>query len=230
MLDRRSAMLAGAKKSRLPVEYQEVEYISSENGRVGDQGTKNTTPYCIDTNYIPKWNSQLELVFQKTAQQSEVSETAWGVYAKTRNNIRCDFWAHIRAAPSQLGFSLVDDANFTFNNTNDLNKHTAFLNLYTSTAYIDDLQTSAIITKTIDFQFPIYLFCRNEPDAASNATVKYPSRIKIYSFKAYENELIVRDFVPCYRKSDGEAGLYELCENLFYPNDGTGEFVIGDEI
>lgn len=47
---------------------------------------------------------------------------------------------------------------------------------------------------------------------------------KIYKFKLYDENKIVRNFVPCYRKSDNKPGMYDTINNVFYVNQGTGEF------
>jgi hypothetical protein len=53
------------------------------------------------------------------------------------------------------------------------------------------------------------------------------NKAKIYSCKIYDNsEVLVRNFVPCYRKSDNVAWLYDLVEWVFYTNQGTGDFII----
>lgn len=44
----------------------------------------------------------------------------------------------------------------------------------------------------------------------------------------YQNEL-VRDMIPCYRKSDGEIGMYDLINQQFYGNNGTGTFSINSK-
>ena len=36
--------------------------------------------------------------------------------------------------------------------------------------------------------------------------------------------------IPCYRKSDNEPGFYDIANDAFYPNVGTGEFGIGPEV
>ena len=41
------------------------------------------------------------------------------------------------------------------------------------------------------------------------------------------NGIIKRDFIPCYRNSDNVAGLYDLVNNVFYTNQGTGNFIVG---
>ena len=54
--------------------------------------------------------------------------------------------------------------------------------------------------------------------------------MKVYRLKLYENNTLVREYVPCYRISDNEIGLYELVNNVFYPNNGTGTFNKGNDI
>lgn len=46
--------------------------------------------------------------------------------------------------------------------------------------------------------------------------------MKMYSFKIYDNNKLVRDFVPCVRKSDGKAGMFDMVTKNFYVNSGTG--------
>ena len=52
----------------------------------------------------------------------------------------------------------------------------------------------------------------------------------LYSLKFYENNVLIRDFIPCYRKSDNEIGLYDIVNNVFYTNDGTGTFIKGNDV
>jgi len=56
------------------------------------------------------------------------------------------------------------------------------------------------------------------------------SPIRIYSFKMYDNETLVRDFVPCYRKSDSVPGLWDKVGKQFYSNAGTGAFTVGANV
>lgn len=39
-----------------------------------------------------------------------------------------------------------------------------------------------------------------------------------------------RDFVPCYRKIDNVAGLYDVVNDVFYTNAGTGSFTAGPDV
>lgn len=61
------------------------------------------------------------------------------------------------------------------------------------------------------------------------------SELKIFNNQDAENP--IRDFIPCYRESDGVAGMYDLSGSIcsltgtpFYINAGTGEFLKGADI
>lgn len=53
---------------------------------------------------------------------------------------------------------------------------------------------------------------------------------RIYSFKIYDNNSLVRDFVPCKQKVYNTIGMYDLVNDKFYINEGTGTFIAGPEI
>lgn len=55
----------------------------------------------------------------------------------------------------------------------------------------------------------------------------YGLRGKIYSFKHFSSEILVRNFIPCKRLADGVAGLYDLVHEEFFTNQGQGEVIAG---
>lgn len=60
---------------------------------------------------------------------------------------------------------------------------------------------------------------------ASSRKTAY-SKIKLYYLKIHDGGNLVRDFIPCYRKSDGVRGLYDTVYGKFYTNAGSGTFGI----
>ena len=54
--------------------------------------------------------------------------------------------------------------------------------------------------------------------------------IDLYSFKIYENNALVKQYIPCYRNSDDVIGLYETVNGVFYTNGGTGTFSKGNDV
>ena len=52
----------------------------------------------------------------------------------------------------------------------------------------------------------------------------YYSTMKLYGCKLYDNGTLVRDFLPSIRKTDLAIGLYDLVNEVFYGNSGSGVF------
>ncbi len=48
-------------------------------------------------------------------------------------------------------------------------------------------------------------------------TKEYFTQAKLYSCKIWENDILIRDFIPCERDSDNKQGLYDLVNDTFYP-------------
>ena len=53
---------------------------------------------------------------------------------------------------------------------------------------------------------------------------------RLYKYRLYQDGNLVRDFVPCYRLSDGVVGLYDIATMTFYANAGTGTFTKGADV
>lgn len=51
----------------------------------------------------------------------------------------------------------------------------------------------------------------------------------IYGCKIWNNDTLIRDFVPARRLSDNVLGMYDIVSQQFFTNAGTGEFIAGPE-
>ena len=70
-----------------------------------------------------------------------------------------------------------------------------------------------------------YLFARNRTGG-----IDYNCKMRLYYCKLFDNTTLERHLIPCYRKLDKKPGLYDLVNNVFYTNQGTGDdFVAGPE-
>lgn len=49
----------------------------------------------------------------------------------------------------------------------------------------------------------------------------------IWYFKMWSGGKLIRDYVPCIRRSDNKAGFYDLVNRTFNPSIGTSDFVAG---
>lgn len=69
------------------------------------------------------------------------------------------------------------------------------------------------------------LTCNN----AGNFNSNYNTYARLYSCQIYDNGTLIRDYVPCTNPS-GEVGLYDLENEEFYGNAGSGAFTAGPEV
>ena len=97
---------------------------------------------------------------------------------------------------------------------------------YSSSTFTDRMiGTSA--ASTITAPYPMLLFCQQE-----NGKPMYLSNgyVRIYRCKIWENEELIRDMVPVKVKANGQIGMYDLVNKVFYANVGSGTFVAGSVI
>lgn len=188
--------------------YQQVEYLESTG-----------TQY-IDTGVLLDNNSKVEMNFKYLASSSTARsfgpKNNWlfmfttqsgGITGKYQNSYGNNW------GPSANAPQAITPSTNRHKLTQDKNKF-----------YVDD---------ELNYTFPNAEFKSNNTaivfGAYYSGSTKYSS-MDLYSLKIYDNETLIRDFVPCYRKSDNKPGLYDLVNNEFYTNEGTEEFGIGAEI
>lgn len=69
----------------------------------------------------------------------------------------------------------------------------------------------------------LYLFTVNNNGSVNTA---YNITAKLYSLQIYENDTLVRNFIPCINP-EGMIGLFDAVGLAFYGNSGTGTFIAG---
>lgn len=105
----------------------------------------------------------------------------------------------------------------------DLDRHTIVIQ--NGEACLDNNRSVSLGKGTFEQKNTAYLFHFN-----SEITDYLPMKGRIYSAKIWDGEKIVRDLVPCYRNHDNTAGMYDMVEDIFYTNSGTGTFLYGPEV
>ena len=63
----------------------------------------------------------------------------------------------------------------------------------------------------------------------TGGTPQYLSSARIYSCQIYDNDVLIRDFIPCIN-SDGVVGLYDLVNAIFYDDESGGTFISGEVV
>ena len=186
----------------LPINYTKVDYIESTG-----------TQY-IDTNFTPNSNTKYDINIEisSSVQQLRYFISAGSTY---RNNIYCG--GGTQQASAGYGSIYVNTNSLLQGNT----KYNLILdkNLF----YLDGVLVHTFAKETFDNTGNTILFAR----ASDYATY---SNIRLYDCKIYDNGVLIRDFIPCYRNSDNEVGLYDTVTKTFYTNQGTGSFIYGNVI
>lgn len=190
--------------SQLPIEYQEVEYIQSSG-----------TQY-IDTGFMPNQDTRVVCDIDYTL----TSATAWLFGARTSNEVKTynvlTYSSKYRSDYNNKTIDCISHVNPTGRFVLDKNKNIT---------YFDNVVGVSMTYAAFQCDYTLYLFANNHAGAAASH-----GTFKLYSCQIYDNGTLVRDFVPCYRKSDNVAGLYDLVNNVFYNNVGSGVFAVGSNV
>ena len=91
---------------------------------------------------------------------------------------------------------------------------------------IDTVEVSTHTIATINPR-NVYLFALNFQSANGAA---FFGITKMYYYKVMQGETVIQHFIPCYRKADNVAGMYDIVNGQFYANQGTGNFIVGGDI
>jgi hypothetical protein len=194
------------RPARLPSAYQEVEYIQS-----------SWTQY-IDTWVYVNPDYKVEIKYQN------VTFISYGTLFGTRNWTNARFLlrystdAQVVTAQRSTAYN-VSTESYDNSSYYDHNTRIVKLDRY---FYIDNnlLKTFSASTSTTAFPYSLYLFSLNSQWSPVDYGV-----YKIYYCKIYNNLwTLVRDFIPCYRKSDNVIWLYDLVNNQFYTNSWSWTF------
>lgn len=105
----------------------------------------------------------------------------------------------------------------------DLNRH--IIDFNQNNVYVDDVNVYTFIKTSFTTTENLAL-C----SAYYNGTYNNGTLAKHYNYKIYQGSTLVRNFVPCYRKSDSVIGLYDLVSGTFFTNSGTGTFTKGPDV
>lgn len=198
---------------RLPVEYQEVEYLESTG-----------TQY-IKTNYTPTATEdmKIEMDYMFTKTQSGDS-FLFGAKASGTSPItfQCECFANERW---YCGSGLYQFRNVLGDVGASLNKRYSFI-IDGNVLKIDDNSASSTGTQSNLYSVPLYVFAGNWDEATK--FINKGARIYNLSFTA--NGVKEADFIPCYRKSDSEPGMYDTVTKQFFTNQGTGTFIVGNDV
>ena len=200
--------------TKLPSTYQEVEYIQS-----------NGTQY-IDTWVYVNPDYTIEMKFEIT------SSVRYNTFFGTRTNWQQRYVWRTENIKNGI-FYIQRSKRYTDNSYESYEWNFNVNQIYTlkmnQELYIDWSlkKTFSASTSSTPFDTPLALFALRY-DLTTAWDFFY---WKIYYCKLWDDSNnLIRDFVPCYRKSDNVIWLYDLVNNQFYTNSWSWTFSKGDDI
>lgn len=198
----------------LPSEYQQIDYIyaPSQNGAYIDLGIQYAHGCTFEIGWVYT-HSNIQ-IFGAT---------------DTAGSHRCLLTAHCSDSAGNWYYGTYNNQflNIAYppNDTTigKLIKQKAVYKSGDNQGYIEDLDTGEKTSFTIqDYTVPnnLYLLGQNYKGNYRGSGLKQISYFKYWD----NNENLLRDMIPCYRKSDNVIGMYDKVSNTFFTNAGTGTF------
>ncbi|MBQ0113367.1 MAG: hypothetical protein KBT03_09580 [Bacteroidales bacterium] len=199
--------------SRLPIGYQEVEYLQSTGTQYIDTGLSLVNGYRTTANV-----SVIDGSVSGTIIGSSTHTSVWG----DRNYVVSSSNGQWLVGYGGTGYQYF--GSYSTNTVYEID----FCNIHNRESLKVNNTSYSIVTTGTPGTFysgNLYMFANN-----GSGTAELFSGLKIYNLKVYnENDVLVRDFIPA-KRNDGELGMYDLVGNVFYINKGTGKFLSGNVI
>lgn len=205
--------------------YTEHEAVVTKVEKPGGGGTTSTivepwiessgTQY-IDTGFKPSYatrvvarfyiNSASGFLYGIRDTASSTSPRQFGAMFVSNTNMRVDYFGSSTqvSASSVVGNLLIDHNRNVMNANNGVSTNGAV--------------SSGQCT------YPLVIFGINNAGTPSGG-----ASAKLYSFKIYDNDVLVRDFIPTL-DDNGVACLYDKVEGKHYYNAGSGSFTYGENV
>ena len=204
--------------SLIPADYQQVEYIQSTGTQhiITDiAGFDNAN----NENSVKYYSFDIDFKFDEWQ-----SAYATNIIAGFGSN--GGKWIGYSNAVQQIAMGTQSGNYFTSGTVTDRHQyHWSIINGVGTVERDDGVQISRSVTYgTAQIDLPFGLF------QIANASQNFHFSGKLYSVIVYKNDTPVLHGVPCYQKSDNVIGLYDIVNDRFYTNDGTGTFQKGDNV
>ena len=192
-------------------EYEELEYV--EGTTTGSSGSY------IDTLIKPNSNTKVEVQFSVNElgtnqcvigsrnAASGTSKNGFAIWGSASNKIRFDYQS---APPPFIEYS--NSANTIHTVIKDKEKN-----------YVDGVQQDSNTIENFKTDYSMLLFAINSGTSGRQSCLSG----KIYYCKIWDNDILVRDFIPVKRISDNAIGMYDRVSKTFFANLGSGDFVGG---
>lgn len=195
----------------LPNEYVQVDYIQSSETQ------------WIDTELYPTENMQIETKIEVAYTNQDTP--VFGCFLNTIGSSSLGDYFHLTPYANKWYYGTNgSEGNFgTYSNAIGTQYDIVFNNENNQIIVNDNIED---VTRPFSGATNSTLAISKRGTTSNNRF----GRFKYFNFKIFDKSTnkYIRNFIPCYRKSDNEIGLYDIVEGKFYTNQGTGTFTYGE--
>ena len=224
MTKRRRALMISSDQSRLPEEFQEVQWLQGtgsqyfELAQYGIGLTSDNHFYGIkgDIEELNATRYSLLTINAHIGRPSQAQYSYWnirGIYG----DLDAGYYPYIG---SDIVLGVDDELSYHF----EINRNSIVIN-------------NSVLNNP---QFPLGSYCSNLYIGARLGTdeslIIENSNVKIKSIKLTYDDSVIYELIPCYRKADNKAGLfywidYSQGTSGFITNSGSGsDFLVGPDV
>jgi len=204
-----------ANAMALPAGYTQLEYLKSSGTQYIDTGIiASSTNYEYDITFIPQSSSSA--VIGNQFEDFLIYYNGVGTLSLYSPGIPSDY---------------IYGNYISFDNVLIDNVYSVHLQYNGNRVVVSEnnVQKISYDVGSISPVHTVLLFA-NHHDAEHEYSVLDLGSVAIMSVKMYNNNTLVRDFVPARRDSDGVLGMYDTVTKTFFTNAGTGTFIAGNDI
>ena len=167
----------------------------------------NSTAY-IQTTLVPNINSSFLYTFAYTI---FTNDDCFGVGGYVKG------WGLHTHNGGSIGYTFGYDIGVHYSNDNS--KHS--FGLIGNQVIYDDKMVSTFTRREIDGTYPLKIFCPHTHFPGNH------QRQRVYGLKLWDEDILVHDFIPVRRRSDGKIGMYDLVGRKFYTSPNGVAFTGG---
>ncbi len=199
----------------LPLLYTEVKYISAKDSNPYiDMGIKFTGELEAEVHYYNDKNEAFLFGARKGA--SSTPYCNFNIESASSDRSRFDYGNQKAVANSGLPFAGYHDGEYIFS----FHNRTATMEKVSTGEVVTKDYSSFVRTDYSDYNMLLFSVNTNGTPSLNTGT----GELRVYSAKFWIGGQLVRNLVPCFRKSDNKPGMYDRVSKTFFTNVGSGEF------
>lgn len=207
--------------SKKYVVYYNNKYDITENGYKKVEYIESTGTQWIDSKVNYSYNTKINLTVESISNRADIfglyKQNFWTIGLRVRNNVYEATWLYNENGQALNAIEILTSTT-PYNNKINITLDKTGLTVGDEKILTTKNEEFSTINKGITIGNVVEI---NNGSTNSNST-----QSRIYYFKIYDNNKLVRDFIPVLDKNN-IACLYDKVEGKFYYNDGEGDFLYG---